>query len=175
MSKIAFLWISPGAEEEATTQLRNAALLRGTLQQQRSLPERRPTPTTWRPPRFWLGMLRFRLLSVRRPPAGFLSVVGCALAPAGETRRSSSSSPTVRIKRRAERSLARGPSDPQGPGLGYNEEVRSAPLVAASLAPNPGTKRQKKEKKKKTKQPTLRWSRRPFHTTFTGASEGMRP
>lgn len=61
----------------------------------------------------------------------------CALAPAGETRRRSSSSPTVRIKRRAERSLARGPSDPQGPGLGYNEAVRFAPLLAAPLAPNP--------------------------------------
>lgn len=37
-----------------------------------------------------------------------------------------------RIKRRAERSLARGPSDPQGPGLGYNN---AGGLFFFSLAP----------------------------------------
>lgn len=156
MSKIALSRMGPGAEEATTPRpvLGHARLCSAELsrQPQRSLPERTPTQTTWTPPRFWTGMWRFRfryrLLSARRPPAGCLAVLGCALAPAEKTKRSSSSSssPTVRIKRRAERSLARGPSDPQGPGLGYNEAVRFAPLLAAPLAPNPREKRQQKNK-----------------------------
>lgn len=65
-----------------------------------------------------------------------------------------------RIKRRAERSLAWGPSDPQGPGLGYNNaggSLLSPQLVSVS--------RSKKKEKRKSPQP----QRNTFYITFTKA------